>query len=133
MPEPVEESVGDRLRQVRGDMTQDAFAQLLGIGRTTLVRYEKGERPLDSDLLTRLWVLFKTDALWLLTGIGERTAGEILTTDERDLLRRYRAAPLAVKMAAVGALQGGAGAQPRPLVKNKVKGLLNFNSVKVTK
>ena len=39
---------------------------------------------------------------------GERTA-QHLAPDEAELLALFRAAPLAVKAAAVGALQGGTG------------------------
>ncbi len=87
------ETVGDRLRQVRGDMNQDAFAKLLDIGRTTLIRYEKGERSPDADLIARLWVLFKVDALWLLTGIGARTSGEQLSATEAALISDFRLCP----------------------------------------
>lgn len=70
---PANETVGDRLRKVRGTMSQEAFAQLLTIGRTTLIRYEKGERSPDADLIAKLLVIFKVDALWLLTGKREPT------------------------------------------------------------
>lgn len=84
------ETVGDRLKQVRGKMNQVDFAASLEIGRTSLINYEKNERPLDANLLTRLWVLYGVDTLWLLTGIGARTADK-LTADERKLLEQYRA------------------------------------------
>ncbi|MDR0996097.1 MAG: helix-turn-helix domain-containing protein [Zoogloeaceae bacterium] len=88
MAEP--ETVGDRLRQVRGDMNQDAFAKLLGIGRTSLIRYEKNERTLDADLMARLWVLFKVNALWLLTGLGAGEASTELSPSENALLVAFR-------------------------------------------
>ncbi|MEW5974132.1 MAG: helix-turn-helix transcriptional regulator [Pseudomonadota bacterium] len=86
----VNETVGDRLKQVRGQMSQVDFAASLEIGRTSLINYEKNQRQLDANLLTRLWVLYGVDTLWLLTGIGTRTA-EKLTADERKLLEQYRA------------------------------------------
>lgn len=108
------ETVGDRLRQVRGDMNQDAFAKMLDIGRTTLIRYEKGERSPDADLIARLWVLFKVDALWLLTGIGKRTSGEQLSAMEAALVSDYRqctdeAKEALVRVAAVLATQKQTG------------------------
>lgn len=83
------ETVGDRLKQVRGKMSQVDFAASLGIGRTSLINYEKNERPLDATLLTRLWELYGVDTLWLLTGVNTR-ATEPLTADERTLLEQYR-------------------------------------------
>jgi hypothetical protein len=53
------------------------------------------------------------DALYILT--GEQGGG--MTQDERELLKLFRAAPLAVKAAAVGALQGGAAAQKKQTTK----------------
>ncbi|NWO05356.1 MAG: helix-turn-helix transcriptional regulator [Alteromonadaceae bacterium] len=83
-------NVGARLREVRGDMRQAEFAQLLGIGRTTLIRYESGERQLDADLILKLNVLFGVQPLWLLTGKQEARAGVELAPDELELIKHYR-------------------------------------------
>ena len=61
-------TIGDRLRLVRGKRTQVEFAGRLGIGRTTLLRYEAGSRALDADFLVRLRGAFMVDVNWLLTG-----------------------------------------------------------------
>ena len=65
-----QETLGQRLVQIRGARSQDDFARLLGIGRATLQRYEAGQRSIDSDLMGRLWVLFRVDPLWLITGMS---------------------------------------------------------------
>lgn len=96
--------VGERLRAVRGRLTQSAFAERLDIERKTVGRYESGERAPDALALLRLMSEFGADPAWVLTGSG---SAPTMTEDERELIALYRAAPLAVKMAAVGALKGG--------------------------
>ncbi|MHA7915518.1 helix-turn-helix domain-containing protein [Alloalcanivorax xenomutans] len=100
--------IGARIRDVRGNLTQAAFAQKLGIERKTVGRYESGDRAPDAVALLRLMAEFGADPAWVLTGRG---AGLELSDDERELLSLYRSAPLAGKMAAVGALKGAASSQ----------------------
>lgn len=82
-------AVGRRLAELRGDRTQKDFADLLGIGRTSLIRYEAGERPIDTDLVSALFVLFRVDVLWLLTGT-EAASSAWGHSDEMALIDRYR-------------------------------------------
>lgn len=100
-------AIGARLRDVRGRLTQAAFADQLGLERKTVGRYEAGERAPDALALLRLMAEFDVDPAWVLTGKGFAPTG---TEDERELLALYRSAPLTGKMAAVGALQGAMGA-----------------------
>ena len=90
---------GERLRLIRADRSQKDFAGLLGIGRTTLVRYEAGTRPIDVELLVKLNLLFGTQPLWLLTGVGTSGEGVQLTSREVMLLNNYRNSPEDAKVA----------------------------------
>ncbi len=90
---------GERLRLIRGDRSQKDFAELLGIGRTTLIRYEAGARPIDVELLVKLNLLFGTQPLWLLTGAGASEEGVRLTSREAMLLNNYRKSPEEAKVA----------------------------------
>lgn len=101
------EAIGERLKSVRGRLTQAAFADLLGLERKTVSRYESGERAPDALALLRLLAGFGVDPAWLLTGEGVTSS---LSDDERELLAMFQGAPLAGKMAAVGALKGVMGA-----------------------
>ncbi len=83
-------SIGDRLRAIRGKRSQDEFANLLGISRKSLVRYEANERKPDVELITKLNLLYKVQPLWLLTGQLEAVGGEQLDPNESDLVRAYR-------------------------------------------
>lgn len=111
------EQIGARIKLLRGRLTQAAFADRLGLERKTVGRYESGERAPDALALARLMAEFDADPAWVLTGGGFVPAG---TDDERELLALFRAAPLAVKAAAVGALQGGS-ATPAAKVKKQIK------------
>ncbi|PSD16277.1 hypothetical protein C7E19_08205 [Stenotrophomonas maltophilia] len=90
---------GERLRLIRGDRSQKDFAELLGIGRTTLIRYEAGTRPVEVELLVKLNLLFGTQPLWLLTGMGASGEGVQLTSREAMLLNNYRNSPEDAKVA----------------------------------
>lgn len=65
------EGVGDRLRGLRGDMSQADFGELLGVSLSTWRRYEAGERPPDAEALLKLHLLKGIDLHWLLTGNGQ--------------------------------------------------------------
>ena len=82
--------VGARIREIRGQRTQKEFSALLGIGNSTLIRYEAEERDPDMDFILRLNVLFKVQPLWLLTGWGDEASGVKLKPDEAALLDNYR-------------------------------------------
>lgn len=63
--------LGERIRQVRGGMSQVDFAKQLGIGRTTLIRYESGERVPDASALAG-WANLGLDVDFIVTGTPKR-------------------------------------------------------------
>ncbi len=83
-------SMGERLRELRGEMTQREFGELLGIGTKTVSRYESNERSPDAELIIKLNVLFGADPLWFLSGKEPGTGGVTLTAKEQQLLKGYR-------------------------------------------
>ena len=84
--------VGERIKAIRGGMTQQEFADLLGVSRKTITRYEAGSHLPDAEFLIKLNVLYSIQPLWLLTGKGQDVAGERLSPRESRLLAAYRAA-----------------------------------------
>lgn len=64
------ESVGDRLRKVRGTIPQPMFAARLGVDKNTIGRYERGERHPDTSFLHALAAEFGVALDWLVTGEG---------------------------------------------------------------
>lgn len=64
------ESVADRLKEVRGNMRQPAFAAQLGVDKNTVGRYERGERQPEFSYLQALAREFGVNLHWLATGEG---------------------------------------------------------------
>lgn len=62
-------SVGRRLRQLRGfDITQEEFAQKLGVSQSQLSKYERGLAAPPADTLIRIKERLRVSIDWLLTG-----------------------------------------------------------------
>ena len=59
---------GAEIRRIRGERSQEEFADLLGVGRTTVIRYEKNERAPDAEFLIKLNIAFGVDPTYLLLG-----------------------------------------------------------------
>ena len=82
------QTLAGRIRQLRGGQSQVEFAKQLGIGRTTLIRYESGERVPDAEVLT-FWSERGIDIDYLLTGTTKK------------LRNRFNAIKAATEMAAL--------------------------------
>lgn len=100
--------VGERLKKIRGNLSQTAFAKALGVDRQSIARYESGDRVIDANFIFNLMAKFNIDPNWLLAGEG--LAPE-LSSDEQELLVLFRTAPLTIKAAALGALTAGTAQQ----------------------
>ena len=99
-------AAGARLREERTrlGLNQEQFAALAGIQFVAQSNYETGKRSPDLDYLMAI-AAAGADVLYIVT--GARNAAT-LSADETELLRLFQAAPLGVKGAAIGALQGAA-------------------------
>ena len=96
---------GDRLREERNrlGMSQPVFGEIAGVTKKTQMLYEAGERHPDVLYLAALQRA-GVDVMYMLTGTRSAQA---INHDEMELLNAFRAAPAAVKAAAIGALKGG--------------------------
>lgn len=105
-------SIGMRLREERQrlDVNQTQLGECGGVTKKTQKLYEAGERFPDATYLAAI-AKAGADIQYIVIGVHSDAA---LTPDERELLALYRAAPLAGKMAAVGALQGAIGSSSGP-------------------
>lgn len=129
-------SVAERLREERErlGLSQSVLGDIGGVKKRAQINYESGERSPDAVYLRGV-AQVGVDVQYVLLGVrsanlmdvfvsdefvretlAERAAVapapggvsiEAVTADERELLALFRAAPLAVKAAAIGALQGG--------------------------
>lgn len=76
------ESVGERLRMVRGGMSQDDFAVKLAVHKETIGKYERDKVIPGGDVLSRLHETFGVNINWLLTGKGDKGIDAIVKTED---------------------------------------------------
>ena len=64
-------AVGRRVREIRGfDMTQEEFADRIGISQNYLSTMERGKVEIGAEILLRISREFMKSVEWLLTGQG---------------------------------------------------------------
>lgn len=64
-------AVGRRIREMRGfDMTQEEFADRIGISQNYLSAMERGKVEVGAEILLRISQEFAKSVEWLLTGKG---------------------------------------------------------------
>jgi len=64
--------LGERLKAIRGKVSQAEFAEKLGVSQITVSRWERGARLLDSDNLLKILEIYPwIDLVWLVSGSGE--------------------------------------------------------------
>lgn len=66
-------SLGNRLKILRKKLnkSQRDFATILNISQAAYCNYEKDERNMPSDLLSKIIIAFRLNSDWLLNGTGE--------------------------------------------------------------
>lgn len=98
-------STGERLKEerVRLGLSQAALGEIGGVRKQAQLNYEKGERNPDSAYLSAI-AKFGADIQFIVTGIR---SAESLSPDEKELINLFRQASLAVKAAALAALNAG--------------------------
>lgn len=87
-------AIGGRIKTIRGKLTQDEFAKQVGVARSSIVRYENGQREPNAEFLVKMQQVLGVDPLWLLSGDQFAGAGKEMTSglsaDETMLLSHYR-------------------------------------------
>ncbi|UUE08578.1 helix-turn-helix transcriptional regulator [Dickeya zeae] len=89
-------------------MTQAQVAELTGVHKNSQGNYENNTKFPDSKYLATLSDS-GFDILYIVAGSRTPDVGDI-SSDELELIKIYRAAPLAVKAAALAALMAGSSA-----------------------
>ncbi|MDZ7862653.1 helix-turn-helix transcriptional regulator [Acidovorax sp.] len=113
----------ERLKQERErlGLTQPRLAEMLGVGKTTVINWEKGSSSPTAQQLALL-VPAGMDVWFVMTGqIGPGS----LSPEEQTLLGYFRAATSEVRRAALGALIGVA---PSAQATNHVRDLTMHNT-----
>ncbi|OON40792.1 transcriptional regulator [Izhakiella australiensis] len=95
---------------------QAAIADLCGISREIWGKYERGNAVPGGNVLCS-FALNGANVQYILT--GEEGGGVMLSRDELEVLNHFRAAPLAIKAAALAALTAGNSASNSISVSGK--------------
>jgi|GEM_PF-2686331 len=61
-------NISERLKMVRGSVSQAEFAAIFGVGTNTIYRYESGKNPPDTDFIIKVCEKFNINPSWLLFG-----------------------------------------------------------------
>lgn len=93
-----------KLERKRLSLNQADAAALCGVSRETWGKYERGTMVPGGDVLLS-FAINGANVQYILT--GEEGGGITLTRDELELINHFRAAPLAIKAAAMAALTAG--------------------------
>lgn len=103
-------SIGGRIREERKklQLSQADFAKTAGCSRNAQAIYERNESLPGAAYLLSLHGM-GIDTLYILTGHRTPDIGEV-SNDEIELIKLFRAAPLAVKSAVLAALTAGGSA-----------------------
>lgn len=70
-------SIGERIREIRGKISQEKFAERTGINKSTLGRYERGINSPDSNAISSICKAFHVNSEWLFTGKGKTFSDDI--------------------------------------------------------
>lgn len=85
-------TIGTRIRHIRGKVSRSIFAEKLGIGKTTLQRYENDERLPDMEFFVKLQDITSYSLDYLIFG-----KEMMLPTNEALILEKYRQADEVIK------------------------------------
>lgn len=80
---------GNRLYELRGNLSQAEFAKLIGLSQQNYGNYEKGRQALRSDLIKKVCLTFGCSADWLLG--FDALIPPTFSDQERSLLQLFRA------------------------------------------
>ena len=64
-------SFGDRIKFIRGNLSQDEFANLLDTHRNSVSAWERNEGMPQADAIASLHEMLNVNLNWLFTGDGE--------------------------------------------------------------
>lgn len=78
-------SIGERIREIRGKISQEKFADRTGINKSTLGRYERGVNSPDTNAISAICKAFHVNPEWLFTGKGKTFSDDIATYPDTSL------------------------------------------------
>ena len=120
--------IGERLKSIREPTSREAFCEIVGVSKNTIVNYEKGSRTPDAEFLNRILSLHpEINPAWLLTGEGPRERGPLVNDELRhqaaESAGEYSEAPhwhLALTRAVGGIIEAEAERRLRELARKEI-------------
>lgn len=88
MTRKTEVTRGQRIRQIRGDLTQTMFADLLGIRQAMISRYEADKETPSPENLLRLANYAGRSMEWILTGNDSTDGPQSLKKPSKQAINR---------------------------------------------
>ena len=79
-------SLGDRIKELRGEEKQASFGAHFGKNRDTIRRYETGITQPDSDFLQAICREYQVSPTWLLLGDGEKNIKESSAVGKKEMM-----------------------------------------------
>jgi transcriptional regulator with XRE-family HTH domain len=80
-------TIGERILQIRGKMSQADFSKYTKINKSTLGRYERGTNQPSSTAIAAICKAFHINPAWLITGEGAVfSAGEDIPIETSELM-----------------------------------------------
>lgn len=77
-------TIGERIKLIRGTMSQAEFATMTKLNKATLSRYERDANVPDANAIVRICSACNIRSEWLLTGEGEPSKTNRMTTEKHD-------------------------------------------------
>lgn len=77
----------ERLRATRGNITQAEFAESIGIGLRTYIKFEKEESQPDLSVLLQIHKKFDVNIDWLVTGAGNKISLDPIFSPYFEILK----------------------------------------------
>jgi len=67
---------GDRIKIIRGALSQEDFAAFLGVHRNTVISWETNKGMPKKEIITQFHETFRVDLNWLFSGVGDPFSNE---------------------------------------------------------
>ena len=77
-------TIGERIKLIRGTMSQADFATMTKLNKATLSRYERNTNVPDANAIVRICAACNIRSEWLLTGEGEPSKNPKAKTQNKD-------------------------------------------------
>ncbi len=77
-------TIGERIKYIRGNMSQADFATMTKLNKATLSRYERNTNVPDANAIVRICAACNIRSEWLLTGEGEPSKNPKAKTQNKD-------------------------------------------------